>query len=259
MIPQMRKDITTLKARMKALDNLTVEGFNRHENRGGVSFVVGAPALRPIWIPPKTVVIVKRPEPADMFLLVREAKYIDLPPMPCTTEGETTICYYEWYGVEFEVYPPLGKQAIDYDGDGDEWLPADNDHPPKLDTVFHRAHREHNAWVLQSEAEGGASIEFVKILDSIPVDMPTAKFLTVQRMKVDEVSGLWVADGETEEAETWPNYTAQHYLPMRLQFPDVIVPMTRVNGTQYVWQKNRMFLAEPLSTLAQSDCVVPIR
>jgi hypothetical protein len=101
----------------------------------------------------KTVVIVKVPADGDKFLTVREAGYATIPPKACTGDEPNVVCYYAWYGVDFEVYPPLGKEAIDYDGD--EWDGATD---PKLDTVFHRCHRENEVWVLDHRAEGAGSV-----------------------------------------------------------------------------------------------------
>lgn len=219
----------------------------------------------PRYIAPKTFVIVQTPQPGDAVLIAREAGYSTRPPTPCVSAGSppVTTCNYAWYGVDFEVSPPLGKQCIDYAGD--EHMPADDAHPPTLDTKFHRCHWERMAWVLDLESEGGAEIMMVKIVNSYPLlNRGDQKFLTVQRMKVDEVEtspnfGAWIPDGPTEVAECWPNYVAAHYLPMKGQTPEVIVPMTKTDGTQYVWQKNRMFLGTPLSTIGASDCVVPLR
>lgn len=260
----MEADVRKLKRQVASMNGLTIEGFQRSDSAGGMTFGDGARKISPIHIPPKTIVIVKKPLAADVTLIVREAKYDRSPPKKCEGTAPNVTCFYEWFGSDFEVYPPLGKEAIDYEGDEFEGV-AEDAHPPKLDTVFHRCHREHSAWVLDLQAEGGASIAFVKIVDSVPPNSPSSKFLTVQPMKVDDVEGSptfgkWIARMMgTEVAEVWPNYVAGHYLPMRFQTPDLIVPMTKVNGTQYVWQKNRMFLGQPLSSLPQSDCVVPIR
>jgi hypothetical protein len=257
MIQRMKAEIAALKAAVAALTNVTIEGYSKSVGKGGIAFVSGSPGSPSIPAGMRTVVITKKPQPTDATLVVREAKYDDWPPQKC--EGTPRVCHYEWYGDDFEVWPPLGKEAVSFDGD--EW---DGDTDPKLDTKFHRVHREHDVWVIEAAAEGGAEIVMVKIVDSIPVNAPSSKFLTVQKMKVDEIAGSptfgqWLPDGVTESAECWPNYVAAHYLPMRFQIPEVIVPMTKTNGTQYVWQKNRIGLGQPLSSLPASDCVVPLR
>jgi hypothetical protein len=208
---------------------------------------------------PKTVVVIKKPVAGNTTLLVREAKYATIPPTKCTGVDPNVICSYEWVYPDFEVYPPLGKEAIDYDGD--EW---DGNSVPTIDTVFHRCHRENEVWVLDHQAEGGgASVVFVRIIDKAS-ESNNGQFLIVQKMKkvepvLPETMVTWVPDGSLEWAECWPNYVAAHYMPMRFQNPEVIVPMTKVGGTQYVWQKHRWFVGQPLSSMAQSDCAVPLR
>jgi hypothetical protein len=270
-LKQMETDLRKLKRQMASMANTTVEGYTRTESGGGVAFGEGAKRILPAYIAPKTVVIIQEPVANDSTLLVREAKYTSIPPKKCTGVDPNVTCFYDWAYPDFEVYPPLGKEAIDYAGD-EKTSRLVNDVPtdvlnsaleaPELGTVFHRCHREHEVWVLDLQADGGASIVFVRIIDKVG-SSDSGQFLIVQKMKkvepvAPETIVTWVPDGEPEPAECWPNYTVAHYMPMRFQNPEVIVPMTKVGGTQYVWQKNRMFLAKPVSSLPHSDCVVPI-
>ena len=111
---------------------------------------------------------------------------------------------------------------------------------------------------------GGSGVVFVKIIDYVGSDPETSEWLIVQKMKRVKTSAEgvspetydWVTDGPPEPAECWPNYVAAHYLPMRNQTPTLIVPMSEMNGTHYVWQKHRWLVTAPLSDYPQSDCAI---
>ncbi len=114
---------------------------------------------------PRTVVITKKPVEGDKFLTVREAKYKELPPTPCTGSGASAACFYEWIGPEFEAYPPLGLKPIDFVGDENTTAVET---PPKFDTKFHRIHREYDVWVLERPAAGGSAITFCVVVGPAP-------------------------------------------------------------------------------------------
>lgn len=107
--------------------------------------------------PDKTVQIVRKPVEGDLTLLAREARYATLPPKPCTGDGDTATCFYEWFGQAFEVFPPLGTKAIAYDGSENTADPLAT--PPKLTDTFYRIHREHDAWILDPPPSGGSTID----------------------------------------------------------------------------------------------------
>jgi hypothetical protein len=157
MLAEMRQEIDSLKKMVAKLNNIKIVGFSRRESARGISFSGGEPVKGNIGRP-KTVVIVRAPVAGDASLLVREAKYASWPPKPCTKDTATppvTTCYYEWYGDPFDIYPPIGRECIDYAGD--EWNGANE---PKLDTVFHSCHREHDVWVLDERGGGGGETGF---------------------------------------------------------------------------------------------------
>lgn len=148
---QYEQRLLAIEQRLKALGELRIEGYNRTSSNSGIAFARGTSESDPNWRD-KTIVIVRKPVDGDKTLLVREARYVNLPPKPCTGDGETATCFYEWYGTDFEVYPPMGKKCIDFDGDENT---AAITVPPKLTTKFHRCHREHDAWVLNPPPGAG--------------------------------------------------------------------------------------------------------
>jgi hypothetical protein len=257
MLQQIQADIAALKRTVAKLDHTTIAGFNRTDSRGGVAFSDGS---RPEFtrLPFKTVVIVAKPKVTDATLIVREAKYADLPPLPCGKVGENTVCHYGWFGDTFQVHPPLGKEAIDYDGD--EYVEGSDDAPPKLDTVFHRCHREHEVWVLDDKG-GGAALEPIVILGSTN-GLPTGKFLNVKRAVYRTSDQRWIADPSTEPSatmvvETWHNHTARDYQSFVGLNPPLIAAMTKVGDTTRVLSNGaniRWFLTTATGTYAQSDC-----
>lgn len=174
-LKQMDADIKKLKRQMASAMNTTVEGYTRFESSGGVAFGAGERRIAPAYIAPKTVVIIKKPSTSESTLLVREAKYVNIPPKKCTG-ADPNVCFYDWVYPDFEVYPPLGMEVMDYDGD--EWTKQVVDDPttqivesglavPTIDTVFHRCHREHEVWVMTPTGKASAAIGQFQILDSV--------------------------------------------------------------------------------------------
>lgn len=155
MIPQLKKQVAELTERVRALSNIKIEGYNVRAGSGGISFVHGTSKHVSQWME-KTVVIVVKPEVDDVVLKVREAKYRNIPPKPCTGDGESATCFYEWVGEVFDAYPPLGVKAVSYSGDE---TTSDADVPPKLTTRFHHVHRENNVWMLNVAAGGGGETD----------------------------------------------------------------------------------------------------
>lgn len=153
MIAELKKQIAELRERVISLGGITIEGYNRKAGRGGVAFSRDVRNNDSAWTD-KTVVIVAKPIEEDRTLKVREARYSTLAPKPCTGTGTSAICFYEWYGTEFDVYPPLGTKAVDFAGDENTEAVTV---PPKLTTRFHRIHREHDVWVVEKAATGSTS------------------------------------------------------------------------------------------------------
>ena len=262
MIAEMRRQINALTRQVAALSKIRIEGFARSGGgaSGGLSFTRSVQrSADPHYTPPKTVVIVKTPTQDDIFLTVREARYTTDIPKPCTGDGESVVCHYEWFGPELEVFAPLGTKPIDFAGDEFDHV-VDDTHPPKFSTVFHRVHREHEVWVLEAKPEGGA-IEPVIILASMPVNTPTAKFLTIRPAKENPTTHVWEADptGEPKVVETWFNHQASHYLPMVGLAPLLVGAMTKIKSSTRLLPNGanlRMFIATATQQYGQSDCPV---
>lgn len=111
----------------------------------------------------RTVVITQKPVEGNALLTVREAKYTDVPPLPCTGAAPNVVCHYRFVGPEFVVYPPMGTKPIDFEGD--EYVGGSDDPPvdPKLSTVFHRVYREHGVWVID-KLGGGSVIQQFRVV-----------------------------------------------------------------------------------------------
>lgn len=192
----MKSQITELQQHVRALTMLKIEGFRRRSAGGGISFVSATRNTDPKWTQ-KTVVIVRAPVDGDRTLLVREARYRNLPPQPCTGDGDSATCFYEWLGPEFDVYPPLGVKPSAYSGD-ENTSPVTT--PPKLTTKFYGLHREHDTWILDPPREaGGANLDiaFVSSFGGVQgAPVTTSKFIDVVRLKFDDEASFWtVKDG----------------------------------------------------------------
>ena len=160
----------------------------------------------PSVIPDKTVVIVRKPVEGDLDLRVREAKYVNLPPKPCTGDGESATCFYEWYGLDFDAYPPLGTKAVEFAGDENT---ADVSIPPKLTTKFHRIHREHDVWVVERAAAGGG-VAYCVVRE---VFGGGSIIVHVQLIGEQVINGTaqWVVKGGVVEALAKPGRLSSHY------------------------------------------------
>lgn len=162
----MESAIARIKHDVDGFRGMTIAGMERHETHGYVAFGRSLKADDGRYIPPKTVVITKRPVEGDEQLTVLEARYAGY--LPCLTTGDppVTTCTYAWEGEEFLAYPPLGSKAIDFAGDeqvpADDVHPPDDDDPPKFDSVFHRVHREHQVWII--DEKGGSIIQQFRIV-----------------------------------------------------------------------------------------------
>jgi len=122
----------------------------------------------------------------------------------------------------------------------------------------------HGAWIIELTG-GGSPIWFVRIVNTLPENTPSARWLEIQTVKYlapvpPELYGTWVDDIQTppvrEYAEVWPKYTGAHYLPMKDVFPALILPVFAFGGSQYVMQKHRWGIGKPAPGVAPSDCVV---
>lgn len=249
----MEADVRKLKRQVASMNGLTIEGFQRSDSAGGMTFGDGARKISPIHIPPKTIVIVKKPLAADVTLIVREAKYDRSPPKKCEGTAPNVTCFYEWFGSDFEVYPPLGKEAIDYEGDEFEGV-AEDAHPPKLDTVFHRCHREHNAWVLDLQAEGGGGGMRPALVVSA---VAAAATIRVQPVKRSGTS--WTVDGGPIVVPLWGAQKGDDFLTLiqtgNFNTSDFI-PLVSIGGEWYAMQYFWMYAKTPNAAIAKGDCAL---
>jgi hypothetical protein len=127
----------------------------------------------------------------------------------------------------------------------------------------------HGVWIIELMG-GGSPIRFARIIDTVPVNTPSALWLEIRSVKYDTASHTWIDDvpdppqlPPPEFAEVWPNYTGKHYLPMKSGgpadvLPALILPVVSFGGSQYVMQQHRWFVGKPALGVAQSDCVVPL-
>jgi hypothetical protein len=250
MIKKLQTDVAALKRQVAALSNTSIEGYNKTQGRGGTTFGKGEREVHLTLARPKTVVIVKEPIASDETLTVREAGYTNIPPKGCIASGTPpiTTCYYAWYGVDFEVYPPLGKRAVDFDGD--EQVPADDAHPPKVDTKFHRIHREREVWVITPSGEASAVIGQFRIVgfsgfpDSITVKTwdgtnlgseihHVAKPFTLRRTRFDGFQWNGIIYSFQSNIERTAIKTIPGNPPTEQTEKQVIVPAYTVNQTIY--------------------------
>jgi hypothetical protein len=252
-LKQMETDIRKLKLQMASVANTTVEGYTRIESGGGVAFGEGAKRILPAYIAPKTIVIIKNPVATESTLLVREAKYTNIPPQKCTG-ADPNVCYYEWVYPDFEVYPPLGKEAIDYDGD--EWTTQIPDNPltkvvegglapPTIDTVFHRCHREHEVWVLDLQAGGGGG-------GIRPARVLSVGTSTVNVQPYKRSGTAWVTDGASKNVFLWGDQTGSDFTTL---IGDMI-PLIVLGGEEYALQYFWMFTKTPSAGITRGDCAL---
>jgi len=201
---------------------------------------------------PKTVVIVAKPLAGDAVLTVRESRYFNSPPLPCTGEGVEKVCNYSWYGDPFYVYPPLGKEAVDYAGD--EQVPADDTHPPKLDSVFQCCHRENDYWILDDAgAEGGGGFRFSsvptnRIAPNVGANCVTgASTIDVQPLKRG-TGTTYTNDGAQISVRLWGNQKGEDFYTL---IGDII-PIVQVGSEWFALQYFWMYAKTPTGT--KGDC-----
>lgn len=193
---------------------------------------------------PKTVVIVVKPLATDAMLTVREAKYADLPPSPCTSSGTppVTICHYTWHGPAFAVWPPLGKEAVDYAGD--EYVQGSDDIPPKLDTVFHRCHREHDSWVLDHKGgEGGGG-------GIVPARVLSFGTTTINIQRYKWSGSAWVTDRGPDDVLLWGSQIGSDFSTL----VGDMIPLVIVNGEEFALQYFWMYTKTPNTSIQKGDC-----
>jgi hypothetical protein len=279
MIKALAQQVAKLSQQVAALSRMRIDGFGRSGSgaSGAIVFTrtIGRSA-DPYYTPPKTVVIVAKPRETTDYLLVRGVRYADDVPRRCTKDGTpvVTTCYYEWDGDPFEAYPPLGKEAIDYDGDEftkqlvDDPLtkviesgPA----PPEIDTVFHRCHRENEVWVMDHQAEGGGGGEttFAVVRATYATGTPDERKVLVQKVIFTNAGTIEFGSQATTAAWVWPglfseNYAAFVWQGAAIQPQTVIVAVTKVNGASYVeqWSGLRYRLLKRSRSVRVTDCVL---
>lgn len=273
MIAQLQKQIAELRDRVASLSNVTIEGYNRASGRGGISFSRGLRDTSFKWSE-KTVVITVKPNDGDRVLTVREARYKTLPPEPCTGDGESAECSYEWFGPEFEVYPPLGTKAVTFAGDE---TTDSVDVPPKLTTKFHRCHREHDVWVLEKAAEGGGETDVCLVhAPLVGSTWGSGTRIRIVHVKLDAAGTAYVTAERTTPippeaiapgysiARCWPGTVESHWQYFQStigQQPNyrpssnaVYLGTEMINGIEYIAPKVPIAAFTPSPGIAAGDC-----
>lgn len=144
----------------------------------------------------KTVLMVATPAAGSPVAKVREVRY-PVPPRPC----ESSTCFYEFYGPEFDAYPWFGQDVADYDVHGTGAIGKD---APFYEAVF-----RHNSWLLEKPAVatgGGADIRYCVVISATG----NTQTIRVQPCKTGD-DGLPIADGGEETIPTFPNHAAGLY------------------------------------------------
>ena len=258
---EMESAIGWLKHHVDGLRGMTIAGMERHEAGGRIAFGRALKTEDGVYAPPKTVVITVKPETGHAELTVREAKYINLPPKPCTdpvAPATERTCYYEWYGIDFNVSPPMGTEAVDFAGD--EYTGAD---PPKLSTVFHRVHREHEVWVIEKAGGGGSSVSFAIVREVHDQGDDTRKIKVEEVKMTMTVSGdieVGIIDGE-KYVWAWPGLLGIHYAAFKWAggvLPGMpILAVVTSGGASYLQQFSglRYRLRARPRNVRQTDCI----
>lgn len=206
MIKEMRQEIAALHRQVAALSKLRIEGYARSGGgaTGGFSFARSAQVSDgQRYIPPKAVVIVKKPAEGDVFLTVREVRYTTSVPRPCETVGEATTCFYEWYGSELEVFAPFGSKPADFAGD-EFAAPADDNHPPKFDTVFHRVHRENEVWIIDGKQTNVDTYSFCRILSAVGTEFVVVQEVVAVKERIPGIpSDIWSFKNKGHPETMW--------------------------------------------------------
>ncbi len=235
------------------MNRTSIVGFSRRAGSGGVTFYPESESPTPLYFIPKTVVITVKPQDGDATLTVREAKYIDLPPKPCSGSGEIAVCYYEWYGVDFAVYPPMGMRPIDFAGD--EYNAGTSEAPiqPKLTTVFHRVHREREVWVLEDvTAKGGIGIRPAIVLTA------TTGAHTIHVQPAKRSGFTWIADGSAIDVPLWGTQLGEDFQTL-IGLPGAtevdVIPLIQVGGEWYAMQYFWWYANTPNPALPKGDCI----
>lgn len=265
---QYEQRFLAIEQRLKALGELHIEGYNRKSSNGGIAFARGTVKSDPNWRD-RTIVIVRKPAAGDQTLLVREARHSNLPPKPCTGDGDAAVCFYEWFGTDFEVYPPLGKKPIDFDGDENTAGPTV---APKLTTKFHRCHREHDSWVLNpaaTAATGGTSmvlvhapitstglwvgLDFIRVVHVKINPNNTGVFISAEAAPLGyAIVRCWPGTKDTD----WQYYqsttgTTPNFTPTANA---VYLTAKKINGTEYITPEVAILSASPDPALPAGDC-----
>lgn len=211
------------------------------------------------WVRHRTVVITKRPENQDRTLTAREAGYSDVPARPCEGIGIEKECYYRWFGIDFQVYTPLGKDITAYEGD--EQVPADDLHPPRFDSVFHRCHREREAWVMDSDIE---EVAFVIVRAVWPATSPTPRIVRVQQVhRISQTIDEFEPTGSEYDIYAWPGLVSEDFEVFRWTGATItrrthILKAYSIGGCWYLEQLFRYQARRRPTNVRITDCRTPM-
>lgn len=250
MIKELAQQVADLDRQVRALSKMRIEGYGRSGGgaSGAISFARTVQRSDdPRYVVPRTVVIVRKPTVDHDFLLVREAVYASDIPKKCEGTDPNKVCYYEWKGPDFEVYPPLGMECIDYDGDeftGDT---------PKHDTVFHRCTYQHDYWMLENapKSTGGGGIVPARVLATPATGATTISVQPVKRSTaVPQPTDPWVNDGVSVTVPLWSRQKGEDFQTL---VGDVI-PLVVIAGERYAMQYLWFYTKTPNPAIPKGDC-----
>jgi len=197
---------------------------------------------------PKMVAVTKPPVEGDAMLAVRAAGYATIPPKKC--EGDPRQCYYEWLGANFDAYPSLGSDVMDYEGKA-----FASGQPPAFDTVFYRCQFQNGVWVLDRPGgEGGGGITPARVLPTPGTGNRTIAVQPVKRIvppPSNPASAVWTNDGPPIDAVAlWGEQRGEDFQTV----VNDIIPLIEIAGEKYAMQYFWFYTKTVNSAIPRGDC-----
>ena len=137
----------------------------------------------------RIVALVEQPTNESKTLAVRQVRYASVPPI---------IGEYQWDWNYFDVYPAHGFTCEDYG----PYYTDPSQGSPSAETIFLRAERRENIWILHPPPRMGAGSAVV--VRGIPEDGEWKFGLLVQRVVLPDEGDAWIPTGDTFLMPTIP-------------------------------------------------------